>query len=150
MDIEQIRKQHASAPSAFSKILRQAFNILRQVLLWIFLLVFTGGAIYYASIASQWVFSPVDPAVREAEIGARDRKFAAEEGVRYYAKDPESVQFREVTVTPKMVCGQYNAKNSYGAYAGFKRFVSDGKKSIFMEDDKGKERMDALWQLYCK
>ena len=143
MDIEQIRKLHEAPPSASS-------NILRQALLWIFLLALAAGAIYTAAIAWQWMFPPVDPAVRAAEIDARDRKFAAEEGGRYYAKDSESVQFREVVVMSKMVCGQYNAKNSYGAYAGFQRFVSDGKQSLITEDDVGKDRMDVLWQLHCK
>jgi hypothetical protein len=119
-------------------------------LLWVVLIAFAGGAIYTASIAWRWMFPPVDPVARAAEIDARDRKFAAQEGVRYYAKDSESVQFREVIVTPKVVCGQYNAKNSYGAYAGFQRFISDGKKSLITEDDLGAERMNALWVLYCQ
>jgi hypothetical protein len=143
MDIEKVRKQYEAPPSAASHILRQA-------LLWVVLIAFAGGAIYTASIAWRWMFPPVDPVARAAEIDARDRKFAAQEGVRYYAKDSESVQFREVIVTPKVVCGQYNAKNSYGAYAGFQRFISDGKKSLITEDDLGAERMNALWVLYCQ
>jgi hypothetical protein len=42
-------------------------------------------------------------------------------------KDPSSVQFRNVsyraTGTLEVVCGEYNAKNSYGGYVGFKIFV---------------------------
>ncbi len=47
-------------------------------------------------------------------------------------KDPDSVQFRDVFFHPDIeqpksgasgyVCGQLNAKNSYGAYIGFERF----------------------------
>jgi hypothetical protein len=44
-------------------------------------------------------------------------------------KDPSSVQFRDVYVPEKSesglpaICGEYNAKNSYGAYVGFQRFA---------------------------
>lgn len=40
-------------------------------------------------------------------------------------KDPESVQFRNVYLSTNespVICGEMNAKNSYGAYVGFKRF----------------------------
>lgn len=47
----------------------------------------------------------------------------------YYAavkknlKDPESVTFRnEVLRKNGFFCGEYNAKNSYGGYVGYKRF----------------------------
>jgi hypothetical protein len=42
-------------------------------------------------------------------------------------KDPDSVQFRNVRVVHlgslKNVCGEVNAKNSYGAYIGFSQFI---------------------------
>lgn len=42
-------------------------------------------------------------------------------------KDPSSAQFRNVRIvswgSQKLVCGEINAKNSYGGYVGFKRFV---------------------------
>jgi hypothetical protein len=44
-------------------------------------------------------------------------------------KDPSSVQFRDVYVPEESeaglpaICGEYNAKNSYGAYVGFQRFA---------------------------
>ena len=37
-------------------------------------------------------------------------------------KDPSSVQLQVVTSKPGVICGRYNAKNSYGAYVGFKSF----------------------------
>lgn len=43
-------------------------------------------------------------------------------------KDPDSAKFRDVTLRPfakgHVVCGQVNAKNSYGAYVGFVPFVA--------------------------
>ena len=61
---------------------------------------------------------------------ATDGHFAkAQAVVRDRMKDPSSVQFKEVHFVPKykVVCGRYNAKNSFGAYTGFRLFaVNDG------------------------
>lgn len=49
-------------------------------------------------------------------------------------KDPASVQFRDVKATDAAVCGEVNAKNSYGAYVGFRRFVvADGRARVDMD-----------------
>jgi hypothetical protein len=50
-------------------------------------------------------------------------------------KDPQSVQYREVrSFQSGSVCGEFNAKNSYGAYTGFKPFVFDGRKILETPD----------------
>src|SRR4051812_35390213 len=38
-------------------------------------------------------------------------------------KDPSSVQLRNVKENDQVICGEYNSKNSYGAYSGFSPFV---------------------------
>ena len=46
--------------------------------------------------------------------------------VRTALKDPESATFKELNyVDGRALCGQVNAKNSYGGYTGFRRFVAD-------------------------
>lgn len=49
-------------------------------------------------------------------------------GVSRRMKDPDSVKFRDIVLRPyakgHVLCGQVNAKNSYGAYAGFSQFVA--------------------------
>jgi hypothetical protein len=55
-------------------------------------------------------------------------------------KDPESTQFRKETFDKAngVMCGEVNSKNSYGAYAGFKRFIAKKTEylglSTFVED----------------
>ncbi|WP_167876807.1 hypothetical protein [Klebsiella quasipneumoniae] len=44
------------------------------------------------------------------------------------------------------VCGQVNAKNSFGAYSGFKRYVS--KSGMTIIDDGGAE-FSKLWGEIC-
>lgn len=64
-------------------------------------------------------------------------------------KDPGSAQFRGLYVARQagtdqlMLCGQINAKNSYGGYAGFTDFISGGPMK-YMGD-----QVDALMGEYC-
>lgn len=52
----------------------------------------------------------------------------AREAVAESLKDPSSAQFRNVRLANymggKVICGEVNAKNSYGGYVGFTRFVA--------------------------
>ena len=49
-------------------------------------------------------------------------------------RDPDSVQFRAEKLTRAgWLCGELNGKNAYGAYAGFKRFVSLGEYDAWIE-----------------
>jgi hypothetical protein len=53
-----------------------------------------------------------------------------EDTVRYYLKDGDSAKFRNVIKN----CGEVNAKNSWGAYAGFTRFIVQSDKDVVFED----------------
>lgn len=58
--------------------------------------------------------------------------------VLHVLKDPDSAKFRDVRLKAyfdgAVVCGQVNAKNSYGGYAGFKSFVA-GIKGATLRDE---------------
>lgn len=66
--------------------------------------------------------------------------------VKEQLKDPNSAQFKNV----KDKCGEVNAKNTYGGYTGFKRFivVSD---SALIESDQEEEILpfSLNWQAHC-
>lgn len=57
-------------------------------------------------------------------------------------KDPQSAQFQGVQLvwSGRALCGEVNAKNSYGGYAGFKAFVADGNGVYWAGD--GSSRAD--------
>ena len=49
-------------------------------------------------------------------------------------RGPDSVQFRaEKLARAGWLCGELNGKNAYGAYTGFKRFVSLGEYDAWIE-----------------
>lgn len=65
-------------------------------------------------------------------------------------KDPEAAKFRNVGIYKSTtgkggvsVCGEVNAKNSFGAYVGYKRFVVDDDL-VEIEDDGSSVLVTAL------
>ena len=48
-------------------------------------------------------------------------------------KDPGSTQFRNEKIVNGLMCGEMNSKNSYGAYGGFKRFISGSPSYAYIE-----------------
>ena len=65
--------------------------------------------------------------------GCNIQYHGAEQAVASLMKDPSSIQFRNVHygINQDIVCGEVNAKNGYGAYAGFELFIyQNGKAEI--------------------
>lgn len=76
----------------------------------------------------------------------------AKEKAAYDLKDPSSAQFRDLYAITRglgddTVCGEINAKNSYGAYVGFRKFYvySNGKYLISDPDS----AIASLPQMVC-
>ena len=62
----------------------------------------------------------------------------AREPLRAITKDPDSAQFKAEHLTSSgWHCGEMNAKNEYGAYVGFKRFISNAKAGKFYYEGSG-------------
>lgn len=94
---------------------------MRPSLIWLssgFALAVVAGIAAYVSKYDDWVTLP-----RERELISR------------YMKDPAATQFRQDRLTPDgWLCGEFNSKNEYGAYTGFKRFISHTKAgAVYVE-----------------
>jgi hypothetical protein len=62
-------------------------------------------------------------------------------------KDPSSVQLRNVEANKEVICGEYNSKNSYGAYSGFEPFVFDRLiKDLWLGDSDNPYSRSAFWK----
>lgn len=56
-------------------------------------------------------------------------------GIIAHTKDPSSVMYRNERLSPGgSLCGEYNAKNGYGAYTGYKRFIGRSDGEAYVED----------------
>lgn len=81
----------------------------------------------------------------------------SKELVRRELKDPSSAEFKDIYVasTPKggkKACGWVNAKNSYGGYVGFQRFISNGTDYTSMDKESPFNLVmpfDQLWTAFC-
>ncbi len=81
--------------------------------------------------------------------------YFAQEQIRKNAKDPSSVEFRgeqlhEKTESGAVACGEVNAKNSFGAYTGFKGFVAVEKDmTLYVEDGVNAKKFAEKWNKFC-
>ena len=79
----------------------------------------------------------------------------SKDAVRAKLKDPDSADFRSVNFyagggTP-VVCGEVNAKNSFGGFTGFEPFLAAGDQLVVLssEMESGKE-FAKVWNKFCK
>lgn len=96
-----------------------------------------------------------DAASEKAVVQAEVDRFKAVLTERF--KDPSSAQFKNVVaygvakpLRISFMCGQVNAKNSYGAYIGYKRFFMIGTSASEIEDAKNSYVIDQMWPTTCK
>lgn len=69
-------------------------------------------------------------------------------------KDPDSVIFKDVfhNYTQEIgvvACGRFNAKNSFGAYTGYTRFISSGKTTFIEGQNNTNPPFPKLWRMAC-
>lgn len=71
-------------------------------------------------------------------------KFQKEREAKKYiesiVKDPSSVQFRNTSGQ----CGEFNAKNGFGAYTGFDRYIYKNE-TLYLQSDWAKKEDDATY-----
>lgn len=75
---------------------------------------------------------------------------AAELAVRAELKDPDAAKFRDVRASYTedfgvVACGRVNAKNEFGGYTGFRRFVF-GDERVILE---GRDNVADAWVEAC-
>ncbi|WPZ03081.1 zinc ribbon domain-containing protein [Blastomonas marina] len=90
------------------------------------------------------------PLSREAQ---RNLVIMSRDGIRKRLKDPDSAQFRDVGYysggRAAAVCGYVNAKNAFGGFSGYERFVALGDAAFFESDvNDGKFGVE-VWDQIC-
>lgn len=81
---------------------------------------------------------------------------AAKTAVERDLRDPMSAQYRDIRVVPgqvDIVCGEVNAKNAYGGYVGFRRFVAT-TDTVILEDASAqhalRDAQDGVFTSLCR
>ena len=73
-------------------------------------------------------------------------------GIKKMVKDPDSIQFRNVFIsTSKLqtLCGEINAKNSYGGFVGFRRFYYTGRAGLDEIENPGDSIFSGMYPKMC-
>jgi len=123
----------------------------------LYLIIIFVAVISFAGMQAGKNASAVDP--NNLRTHKESTKFGwvydSEIAVKSIMKDPKSAQFRDVyisypNINPKsaFVCGEVNAKNSFGAYDGFERFVSQPSINLVMMKKSTKD-FYKYWNKYC-
>lgn len=95
--------------------------------------IFMSQCIRQGTAAAGPMIGPGRPATERESAKAKD-------AVTNSLKDPQSAQFRNLTVHEgDAICGEVNARNSFGGYAGFQPFsYADGAVTIMPTSDAGR------------
>lgn len=90
------------------------------------------------------------PKAKPVQPAKPDPIALAHERVKDILKDPESARFRsEFVARDGAVCGFVNAKNSYGGYGGFKRYIVESDRVMLDNGDDESWKMDSHWIDVC-
>lgn len=78
----------------------------------------------------------------------------SQEAIQRRLKDPDSAEFRNVEFysggSVPVACGEVNAKNGFGGYTGFERFIASGTKlAILASDMQSPTEMQNIWVKMC-
>ncbi len=66
----------------------------------------------------------------------------AKDALEQQLKDPASVQYKNLEkYRDGVVCGEYNAKNSFGGFVGFKQFVFEPPQRLMTEPTETRARI---------
>ncbi|WP_141249457.1 hypothetical protein [Sphingobium sp. D43FB] len=79
---------------------------------------------------------------------------AGKEAIKAKLRDPTSAEFQDVKFhlafgkTP-VSCGKVNAKNGFGGYGGYERFIAAGDVITVLESEMAPGEMDKTWEQLC-
>lgn len=83
-----------------------------------------------ALLVLTWLCSSVNAAQPSKEI------LAIRDAVKETLKDPDSAKFKTELVSGNIVCGEVNAKNSYGGYSGGRKYMAVDGTITFENESK--------------
>jgi hypothetical protein len=88
------------------------------------------------------------PSKEDHSIPRQMPDFVGEQFVSPHLKDPASAHYRNITYRTRnslpVLCGEVNARNSFGGYTGFEYFVAMGNLVQI-----GGREMHDLWNTFC-
>lgn len=114
----------------------------------------SGFLVAVVFIFGYWIFGGREEKPGNAMVSDSAVISRAFSAVRASLKDPSSADFGltkrySVAEVKNVACGTVNAKNSFGGYAGAKRFIYTHESSSLVFDD-GSPDFSDLWTSLCR
>jgi hypothetical protein len=82
---------------------------------------------------------------------ATDLISMGEKYVREKIRDPASAQFRNQFIGKGGApCGEVNAKDAFGAYLGYQRYISVARELTMLAQDMPAEEFEESWREMCR
>jgi len=140
-------KKQVAMPAATTKVGRSGWFTAQMIFLGLVFVIFMVQCSSGGRSSSSNQARPADSAeMREIKMHR-----VARDNVNARLKDSDSAQFRNQFIgkagTP---CGEVNAKNSFGGYTGYKRFVASGGGLAVLEDDMAPDQFEETWRQLCR
>lgn len=104
----------------------------------------------FEKLARQQALAKADDANKEQEKKTAELVRKLKETVVIGFKDPSSSQFKNANLRQKTygeayyLCGEVNAKNSYGGYVGFERFIATAYPNGKMESLREQQKLGSI------
>lgn len=149
---ERKRKLEAVAGPA-----KQAASMSRSVFLSFISSQFFGRAVLVVAVLGMVVLLVARPASGPAALPAKAEQPSeyavirvGQRAVESRLKDTDSAKFRNQFVGKSGVpCGEVNARNGFGGYNGFKRYIASGGGVSVIEGEIPDDQFEATWQRFC-
>ena len=149
---ERKRKVEAVAGPA-----KQAASLGRSVFLTFISSKLFGRAVLVVAVLGIIVFLVARPASGPAAPTAKagqPNEYAVirvgQRAVESRLKDAESAKFRNQFVGKSGIpCGEVNARNGFGGYNGFKRYIASGGGVSVIEGEIPSDQFEETWQRFC-
>ena len=138
MDIEQIRAAERGTAADTKGMMRGLFLGLFKLGLML-----AGVAFVALIVMGAWSMLAEEDKTSAIRVQAR---MAIQERL----KDPGSAEFRNIVSSETVACGEVNAKNAFGGYVGFTRFLHTAGGITMLDESQDKASFDVLWRTLCE
>lgn len=147
----------SSCPKCGAKV--KKMGLLLKIILWFLAITIVMGVIGNLTKDNKGSVedkeSSASSTVNEGESKAAALSFIIQDRIKNSAKDASSVQFRNEQYHHDkdygaIACGEFNGKNSFGAYGGFKGYVAVEKdEKLYIEDSVNAKEFPKKWNKFC-
>jgi hypothetical protein len=152
-EVEERKRKFNAAARPAKKAVSWSWRLVLALFssrLFICALVVVSAAIWISMLAGRPADAPAAPPAKTEPPSDYAISRVGQRAVEGHLKDADSAKFRHQFVGKSGIpCGEVNAKNSFGAYTGFKRYMASGGGVAVIEDETFQDQFNESWRQLC-